>query len=221
LSASCFGTVTITQHVAGHQETAPGNTAVCAISSSGAGHNLIVGAVYEGPDIGGSLVTSVIDNQSHAYTLVGGASGVRTAVFHSLNASAGTTSVTINFNVPVTDVYYKGCVVYEVSGALAVDSASVLNDGRCISQVCSGAAISTSTSIGFIIAVIAADPVDQNPHSGSVFTAGGSSDLAGMGAACSLISASASVYTPDWHITNSGNPNIQDRFWTSTVSYKQ
>jgi hypothetical protein len=227
------GAVAITQHVVGDSllldPLTQGNIVVCTLASTGTAHNLIVGAQYDGPD--GISVAGVSDNRGNTYSHATGSGTGRTDVWHSLNATSAVTSVTITFSVPTTNPYYRACFAYELSGSgVSFDSAAVVNDGRCAAKVCTGATITTGTSVGFVLGIITGTTITTiSPDTGNEFTSGGDLDIFpptqptwGVSASASLISATQAAHFPAWHCGPGDTRGLTlDRFWSSTVGYKQ
>jgi hypothetical protein len=219
------GAVAIIQHSHSHLYTW-GTTISCTLSSTGASRNIIVGAVSTAEVVS---VSSVTDNQSNTYVQASGSSAVgnghTVAIWHSLGTTAGVTSVTVTFSAPpntscnlVACGMYKACFAYEVSGAVTFDAASKVDNGNCVGAVCTGAAVTTATTTGFVLGIIVNAPVDQNPNSGNEFTSGGDIDDFGEGAAASLVSSTAASHTPAWH---SAWTDRNGNFISSTAAYKQ
>jgi hypothetical protein len=232
LSISCSATITVIQH--SHAESINnGSTVTCTLSATGASRNIIVGAVHTLHEA--VWVASVTDNKGNIYVqppgnalgpnnweLPGAHGGVFATEFseiwHSLGTSAGVTSVTITFNmplpqiVPVPMVFSKACFAYEIDGAgMTFDAyASQLSpfSPPCVVNLCTGASVSTNANVGFVLGIIVVAGyssvplrlVDQSPANGNEFTAGSEIALGGITAAASLISSTAAAHQPAWHI---------------------
>jgi hypothetical protein len=218
------GAVAIIQHVSG-RAIGTGSSVSCALTSTGASRNIIVGAVSTfSVGMGAVVVSSVVDDRGNTYVQAPGSRGLNAGslhgseIWHSLNTVAGVTVVTVTFSAgAITYPYYKACFAYEVSGSMTFDTASKVDVGTCdVTNVCTGAAAITATTTGFVLGIIVVDPVNQNPNSGNEFTSGGDIDLTGNGASASLISSTASSHGPAWHSTLAG-----DGFTSSTSAYKQ
>ena len=229
VACPAFGAVAIIQHVSNHAY-GNGATVACTLSSTGASRNIIVGAVSASSGDSVLTVSGVADNQGNLYSLASGSRGTYTGnlhgseIWHSLNATSGVTSITATFTGSTTS-YYKGLFCYEVSGtAVTFDTAGKVDAGTCSANLCTGASVSTATSVGFVLGIIIVDPVDLTPAAANEFVSGGNIDstgtvgatVVGGGASCSLISASASAHLPSWHITSATAP-----FTSSTSAYKQ
>lgn len=212
------GAVSIIQH--GHAATIDhtGSTVTCALTATGAGRNIIVGAVATTSGVSALSVSSVTDNQGNVYSPASGSRGVyeyvEVEVWHALNAVAGVTSLTVTFSG--TPGYYRECFVFEVAGAVTFDTAAKVDSGTCVANVCTGASITTATTTGFVLGIVGADPVDQNPLAGNEFVSGGDIGLNGSSAAASLVSSTAAPHRPAWHSDRDGQ-----HFASSTVAYKQ
>ncbi len=212
------GAVSIIQH--GHAATTDhtGATVTCALTATGAGRNIIVGAVSSTSGASAIAVSGVSDNQGNTYQLAPGSRGVyeyvETEVWHSLGAVGGVTSLTVTFSG--TPGYYRECFVFEVAGAVTFDTAAKVDSGTCVANVCTGASITTATTTGFVLGIVGADPVDQNPLAGNEFVSGGDIGLNGSGAAASLVSSTAASHRPAWHSDRDGQ-----HFASSTAAYRQ
>lgn len=209
------GAVSIIQHTTGHSASL-GLTVTCALTATGASRNIIVGVASGSSGASNLIVSGITDNQGNAYQLAAGSRGTyeyaATEVWHSLGAAGGVTSMTVTFSG--NPGLYRECFAYEVSGTLTFDTASKVDSGMCVANVCTGASVTTATTTGFVLAIVATDPIDQNPKTGNEFTSGG--DIGFGGAAASLISGTAATHQPAWH-----NDRASQHFVSSTAAYRQ
>jgi hypothetical protein len=234
------GAVSLLQFAHAHAQDPWGQATVsCTLPTpTGSSHTLIVGAVaFDGVPFappGDLHVTSVVDDKGNSYLLAPGARAIddNTAdveVWHALGTTAGVTQVTVTFGGVATG--YRECYVYEVGGALAYDTAAGVNDGLCKLNICSGAPVVTATTAGFVVGVIAADPIDRSPADGNEFAIG-SIGLVGQSAAAVLISSTPASHQPAWYTLKStrswdsgcgcevGSEHIALLLATVSVAYK-
>lgn len=191
--------IAIVQHGGVVNDGTNGNTAVGTISSTTA--NLIVCAISRSVN---DTVTGVIDNIGNTYIQAtsarGGAGASFCDVWYCATAGAGVTTVTVTYTI--TSTATRKLDVFEVSGFTTAGLDVAAGGGHNgIANVYVGETLTTTSTSGFIVGTInMTSTVDQNPTTGNEFTSGG--DLIGTGgAACSLLSVTATTHTPSWHCT--------------------
>ena len=225
LALPAFAAVSVVQHNSNHSY-ADGSTVSCALSSTGASRNIIVGAVSVDP------VSAVADDRGNVYTAASGShaintAGLETEVWHSLGTVSGVTNITVTFG---GSKGLKVCFAYEIAGPLTFDSAAKIDNGIPLAdgdpyrfKTCAGAAVTTSTAAGFVLAVVNVDPVAENPKNGTEFTSGG--ELADENnASVSLVSSGLGSHQPVWRIdthSTAAAPGPAVTFVSSSASYKQ
>lgn len=198
-----------------------GVTVAVTVTSTTGGNLLIVGTANEG----GRTVSSVTDNKgggSNTYVQATSAASAGTAgntdLWYCLNAGGGVTSVTITYS-GAAGTFFKIGWVWEVSGftTAAFDVANNLGNGSGSGTDDTGAAVTTTSTTGFVAAVLeSASGVQVNPKAGNEFSSGGDIDSNTLAASASLISATAATHTPVW--TDFGS----NQFITgSTAAFKE
>ncbi|MFY9560149.1 MAG: hypothetical protein WAQ52_07940 [Terriglobales bacterium] len=194
-------------------------TVTCTLAPTGSSRNIIVAAVGFGHSgVTTPTVASVVDDRGNTYSPAPNGRGQHlyqdVEVWHAIGTTAGVTQVTVTFGGVQTG--YRECYVFEVGGALAYDTAAGVNDGLCKLNICSGAPVVTATTAGFVVGVIAADPIDRSPADGNEFT-GGSIGAYGQSAAAVLFPDTPKSHQPVWH----NDRSFEVPFASVTAAYKQ
>lgn len=199
-------------------------TSAATITSSGAGHLIVVGLIAFDPAPAARTVSGVTDNIGNTYTQATGAASssvsgsTTTDVWYCLSASAGVTTVTGTWSGAAW-AGSKAVIVWEVQGmtTAAFDLAAHVSNGTGAANLDAGASVTTTGASGFVVGVANTDnSIDLNPNTGNEFTSGGASDPSGTGwAGASLISSTAAAHQPVWHDTNPTSP-----YGASTAAFK-
>lgn len=208
--------ISIVQHVAKAQAAGSSSIAI-TVAATSAG-NLLVVIVGGNPNT--VTISSVTDNAtggSNTYAQRSGARGTDASRFidcwRSLSAAhGGATTITITGSgANVEDAEF-----WEVSGFTTAgdDVAAVVNNGVQSGGTATGAAVTTTSTTGFIVAGdMTSAGVTANPKAGNEFTSGGDID-ANSNAFCSLISTTAASHQPAWSDTGTS-------FTSNTVAFKE
>lgn len=198
------------------------NTATCivtGITSTLQGSLIVVGAA----NVAGRTVTGVTDNLgTNTYVRATSAAAVSTTgtlgtdIWHCLGANAGVTSVTITYSGAAgTD--NKDGWVDEVTGftTAGFDLANHVDNQTSAANVDSSAAITTTSTNGFAMAVVAVTTLTTaNPKVGNEFSAGGDIAANTTNAACALISSTAASHQAQWSDAGSN-------YCASIAAYKE
>lgn len=211
----------VVQHVLAKQGSGTPSSLNVTVSSTGSG-NLLVAAVttFNTPAHNPSGVTdgttSFTQFTSARVTGTGTFAGAVDDVYYLSSSNSGKTTITLNVG---TATQFLEIEVWEVSGftTVAEDGTQNLGTGgsTCVLTVCTGAALTTSGTTGFVIGHNGtnAGSTVQNPQTGNEFTSGG--DASGDGFV-SLISSTAASHTPVWTTNTSG-----DQFTSATTGFKE
>lgn len=188
-------------------------TSTCTVTSTGAGHLLIVALGNNA----GRTVVSVSDGTNNFVQVPSAhASGGNhdTDVWWLASSTSGKVTITVTWSGSAA-VFVKDIWFWEVSGFTTpiVDVVAIATPAGATTL--NGASVTTTAAVGFVVGVVV-DPnsVTVNPKAGNEFTAGG--DIVNGDAGCSLISASAAAHQPVWTSFASGGTA-----GTSTVAFKE
>lgn len=212
--------VTLIQHKV-TQTTANQLTVAVTLAPTASGSLIVVCT----GNAGTRTVLSVVDDASggsNTYTQAASAAATQAAhqsdIWYVLSAAnSGAVTVTATFS-GATGTFNKEAWVFEVSGftTAAFDGAGGVTNGTGASNTDTGAAITTTSTTGFLAGVIiTANNITVNPKAGNEFTAGG--DITSTSdAAASLISSTAASHQPAW--TDSA---AAGSFCSSTAAFKE
>lgn len=199
---------------AANTTTASANSIALTVSATGSGNLLVVAANNNGT----RTVTGVSDG-TNAFTQASGAAGTNSAkntdIWYLLKSTAGMTTITVTFSGS-SGTFTKDAWFWEVTGFhhVAFDTAGHVNSGAQSGGLASGASVTTTGGLDFIVGVDLTNfAVTSNPKLGNAFISGGYI-LSDNDAASSLISQSAASYQPVW--TDNGTS-----FTSSTAAFRE
>lgn len=202
-------------------------TSTCSISSTGAGHLIVVGIqLGKGLSSTAATIATITDNAGNAYeeansiiSVLSGAAaslsvdtggGSVVDIWFARNSTAGATTLTIT---PSATISNAAAVIWEFSGVNTtepLDQVSVLNSqGSSASP--SGASVTTTLANEVVISAAGVSGTISGIYSGNSFT--NDSTVNGGGWA-HLITSSTGTFKPQWSQSPSGT------FASSTVSFK-
>jgi hypothetical protein len=201
-------------------------TSTCSITSTGAGHLIVVGIQIGSGVSTSTTIATVTDNAGNAYAeansttsvLSGGTSsrsvdagsGSVVDIWYARNSVAGATSLTIT---PSATISNAGAVIWEFSGVdttAPLDQVAVLNS-QAASASPTGASVTTALANEVVISLAAVSGSISGLSGGTAFT--NDSALKSNGWA-HLITTSPGTFAPQWSQSPSGT------FASSTVTFK-
>src|SRR5580700_2630949 len=210
-SPSAWAQISLVQVTPCGPATFPGTS--CTIPATGSGHLIVVGWQIGGGVNTSTAITSVIDNAGNTYAEAGAARSIDAAAgsvldfWYAQNSAAGATSVTITTNYSVTN---GGAVIWEFSGATALDQIAILNS-QASSAAPSGAAVTTIGANEVVLSMAAVAGNVTGVYAGNPFSS--DSGLKGNGWA-HLVTSSPGAYSAQW------NENPAGTYASSTVSFQ-
>jgi hypothetical protein len=182
-----------------------------AIPSTGTGNVIVIGLVFNGT----TKVSTVTDNAGNLYVSAGAHSAkgnLSSDIWYALNSKPGATAVSVTFAGAPT---HAEMTEWEVAGlANSAPDTTAITSGLVTSTTQAGAAVTTSQTGDFVVAVLFASSAK---FSGTLSGSGWTDDFTTNGNGWAHLTGDTSPagsYQPSWTTANPGGG-----FATSTVAF--